>query len=523
EPTGLTHKLFFTQTAQASAAKGWDSITLASAGTSNQLIINGTHPQAGHTISLNYPNQCPASIEKYDEADFVITDEKLNGATFTAKIALNPSLFQNYLETLKGGTIVAVLSTDKNPKYTFENGTFYGKGTKLSDSSEVLMNTFYKFTKVTKPAEGQPNFKAGTPLTVTANNLKTSTTYYIHLYRMDYLCAEAPIYSELCHSLSFMTAMKQPKAFSAGIPTLNSVDLTATPDGSSEVIIIKTNTLKNLPDLSGLLKKGDSLTVGADNSAIKAVVVDIISNETITVPLDENEGCYFAAYSINRTDAEAYTYSQEYLSVSVRAAYNGLPGRIDFSQFDYQIPDNIRDPAFETIHKTTFRDLPFGWTREIQVGTNQNGNTFGLGKPGYTKEFPTYLFAIATERWLDVVTPPFVCDKDNVLVTYNADIFKTSDDGIYHDKPAATDSIRLEYAIEDGEWIEGILYTGKTMPALTPEGFYPLEFTIKNEDQEIKGKRLRIRYSYYSTASSYFNVISSVNIIEGKTCEKPLA
>lgn len=529
EPTGLLHHLFFSQTAAASNAKGWDSITLLGKASAtgnvnvNQLIIKENVPQSGHTISLIYPNSCPETIEKYSEKDFVISNESLNSATYTAKIALNPESFQNYLETLKSGTIVAVLSTDKDPKYTLERGTYYGKGAKLADGSEVLLNSFYKFAKVTKPAAGQPNFKAGTtPLAITANNLKTSTTYYIHLYRMDYLCADAPVYSELCHSLSFATAMDAPQSLTAGIPTLNSVDLTVTPDGNSEVILLKSNTLKDLPvNLSGRPAKGDSIKIGKDSAAIKAVVVDIVKQGTYTVPLAEDEGCYFAAYSINRT-GEEYAFSQKYLAVSVRAAYNGMPGLIDFSQFDYQIPDNVRDPGFEIIHKTTFRDLPFGWTREIQVPLEKSGNTFGLGKPGYTPALPTYLFAMCSDRWLDVVTPAFVCDQNIVLVTYNVDIFKTGDDGIYHlDKPLPEDSIRLEYAIEDGEWQTGILYTGATLPTLTPEGFYPLEFTIK--DQDIKGKRLRIRYNYYSEGDRLFNVIGSVNIIEGKPCEKPLA
>lgn len=520
EPSSLTHKLYLGQTPAVNTARGWDSVIVASAGTTNQLIINSTSPAEGHTISLVYPAG-GTTPSKYTKDDFII-NETLNGLQYSATVQLKTDLFENYLEAIHCGTIVAVLSKTETPQYTFENGTFYGKDHQFEDGSTILGNAWPKFDKVSKPAEGAKNFTdAKKPWTISASNLSTSTTYYVHLYRMTYPYANAPLYSELCHTLSFTTAMDAPKSLTAGLPTLNSVDLTVTPDGNSEAIIIKSNTLDNLPHLSGQLKKGDSIKVGLNGEAIKAVVADIVSGGTCTIPLAENEGCYLVAYSINRTNEEAYAYSQMYLSVSVRAAYPTLPGLIDFANEPYMMPD-LNDPAWEQLSKTTFKPLPFGWTRETEVATTQRGQAFGTGKPNYDKHLRTYLYAGNNGKEFDVVTPVFVCDKERVLATFNMTQLQTENETeTVMGQPDNNDSIFIEYAIEDGEWIRGARFLGSELSETNPEGYYPLECKI--EDEGIQGKRMRIRYRYCGATASTknFNALPSIEIKEAKLCDKP--
>ncbi|MDE7148791.1 MAG: hypothetical protein K2O01_00025, partial [Bacteroidales bacterium] len=354
------------------------------------------------------------------------------------------------------GTILAVLSDQEIPAYTLSNGTLYKKGDKI-ETAEVLCNQLPKVAYGNYPPLG---YKISTPIALSVTGLKKGTTRYIHLYAMSYHCDGSPVYSELCHTITFSTAIDMPKQFAVdGLPTANSVTVNATPADGYGTIIVKSRK-STPPSLSGNLAKGDM--IGQD-----AQVMEILNTATtLSIPLDENERCHLFAYTADLSDPDAPLYAPNALALSVRAAYPGLPGLIEFTGESYTTP-NPRDPNFVK----TFRDLPIGWTRETAVAETIRNYAFGLGKPGYDNRLKTALYAQVhsvttgtiskktTPTEFDVITPPIVCDKDRVLVTYNVAMLQSppsssSSTEIFAIDPNADDVFKIEYKIEEGNWIQ---------------------------------------------------------------------
>ncbi len=514
------HKIFVGQNDAAKTEKGWDSIVVA-ANSQTRMRIDAEHsPEEGRTIALLYPAQCPEHAERYTAEHYNITGQTSTENSFSASIHFKQEMFPSAEAFTNSGTIVAVLSKDAEPQYTLTNGTWYKKGDNIgSPAAEgafietVLCNAQ---PKITISPKFQPyGYNMGKAIAISATGLEKAMQYYIHLYHMKYDCDGAPIYSELCHTLPFTTPFDMPKKLESGLPTVNSVDVSVEPADNYAVLLVKSKTLP-LPTLSGLLKKGDK--IGED-----AEVIDLLTAAAdMTLQLAENEGCYLSAYTVNTADPTRYIYAPNALTLSVRAAYPTLPGFIDFADEPYTLPD-LLNPQWENIAKTTFRPLPFGWTRETEIPANACGKAFGTGKPNYDKSIPTYLYAEALDgREFDIVTPAFVCDKERVFVTYNMTQLRSENEtATVKSKPDNTDTIIIEYATEENAWIRCGFFTGATLTDLNPAGYYPLECKI--EEEGIKGKRMRIRYRYFGAAYEIFNAIASIDIQEAKLCDKPRA
>lgn len=516
-PSGCNHRIFVGHTTAEYSANGWETISIFSSisGDNNLLHIDADHhPEEGRTITFAYPAACTENDKPtaLTPAHFDLTNPTIGNDSYSAQLAYVKDSFPSYAEiTANQTTLVAVLSTEETPDFTLTDGVWYTKDAKIGNAT-VLANAQPKPSSSSRESFG---YKFSKPVDIKATGLAKGTPYYIHLYRMSYACAGAPLYSDLCHTIAFTTPFDMPKDFSAKVPAVNSVELTAEPADGYSIIVIKSPTQK-LPALSGILKKGDKIGETAE------VVALLNEATTWTETLTENEGCYYLAYTVNTTNAERYFYSPNPVVLSVRAAYPELPGLFDFAKENYTIPD-YKNPAYAQLSKITFRDLPYGWTRENAMAAETlNGSAFGLGQPNFEFELPVYMYALACPRWMDLVSPAFVADKDRVLVTFNiCNLASANETETVKAKPAATDTIILEYAIEDGEWIQAKLFTGAELPDLNPDGYYPLTYTI--EDEAIKGKRLRVRYIFKSmdTSEKVYNAIASIDIKEAKLCETP--
>ena len=114
---------------------------------------------------------------------------------------------------------------------------------------------------------------------------------------------------------------------------------------------------------------------------------------------------HILAFSVNTSNPNSYAYSafdvkNENLWVRTRAAYNGLPGAIDMSKEQHGTPNtayngfNTSSLEWLNLEPTVYRDLPFGWTREIVSNNKSQG--FGLGKVGYYNKAAVSLYAACT-------------------------------------------------------------------------------------------------------------------------------
>ena len=510
------HKFYVGQTGATSKAVGWDSVYMNTNMNDGQMFIDSAHyPEEGRTIRFVYPGECAQTLEPHSAENYTISEPNVTESSFSMNIRYKEEKFPNPKTITTTGTIVAVLSQDETPKYTLANGTWYQKNHLFGDTTGdkfadiVLCNTM---PTLTISSYTKPYGYSIKDIAVSNDRLKKASSYYIHLYRMDYTCAGSPIYSDLCHTVSLTTGFDMPQELSAGVPTTNSVAVTAEPATNYAVMLIKSKT-QTLSALNGVLKKGDK--IGND-----AEVLDILTEKsTITINLEANEGCYILAYTVNIDNPEKYFYSPNALDLSIRAAYPSLPGVIDFTKEPYTRPD-ITSPTYEQTFQSTFRPMPFGWTRTFPVADTLKGSAFGVGKPGEDRHMPTSLYALPAPIWFDAVTPAFVCDKDRILATFNMSPAATVEEGVIgHINYAAGDSVRIEYAVADGEWTTAAVYSDENIPQRNPQGLYPLEATI--DEPGLKGKIVRIRYS--SSFSTTYQAIYSVDIKEGKLCQTPTA
>lgn len=515
----IQRKFWVGQTKTTRDNAGWDSVYMNANIGDGQMYIDDEHkPEEGRTIRFVYPDECPGTLAAHKPEAYNIAIQKLDTSVLEMNISYLRDSFPTPKAITTAGTIVAILSQDETPNFTLSSGTWYPTGYLFGDTTKgkfadmVLCNTMPQLTINPTYKLYQPyGYDVPKNILLASDRLKKASNYYIHLYRMDYTCAGSPLYSDLCHTVSFTTGFDMPKELSAGVPTTNSVAVTAEPATNYAVMLIKSKT-QTLSALSGVLKKGDK--IGTD-----AEVLDILTEKsTITINLEANEGCYILAYTVNIDNPEKYFYSPNALDLSIRAAYPALPGVIDFTKEPYTRPEMTS--TYEQTFQRTFRPMPFGWARTFPVADTLKGSAFGVGKPGEDRQMPTSLYALQASIWFDAVTPAFVCDKDRILATFNMSPAATVEEGmIGHIDYDAGDSVRIEYAVADGEWTTAAVYSDENIPQRNPQGLYPLEATI--DEPGLKGKIVRIRYS--SSFSTTYQAIYSVNIKEGKLCQTPTA
>ena len=433
---------------------------------------------------------------------------------------------------------MAVLSASETPDYTLPtDGTLLFAGDVLGEGTDgvkptVLCNKFPKITqnitKNTFTLAKNTTSVTTNQITLTVDGITPGVTRYIHLYRMAYACSGAPAYSPLCHTIVLQKPVEAPKSLEiVGLPTINSVQLKAKAADGMKVMVVKSSTLSVKP--SGVLKVGDNIGSNAK------VVAMFDGEQAFNAALNADEKCYFLAFSVNTSNPNSYAYSafdvkNENLWVRTRAAYNGLPGAIDMSKEQHGTPNtayngfNTSSLEWLNLEPTVYRDLPFGWTREIVSNNKSQG--FGLGKVGYYNKAAVSLYAACTYNQttqMDAITVPILANKNRILVTYEMQLFKNSDDGLSQDSPQTNDQFQIQYAIGNGTWQTGASWTGNSLPAIDDRNVYKLTYALENDN--LTGQYIRFRFVVNGANSrqntTTYVAINTVEIKEDKVCKTP--
>lgn len=495
--SGSAHKVGFNQT----SANGWESFSSHTADAiGNGMVINTqTKPESGRTLAFSLTD-CATPADGLSQEAYILETTAISKTAFSGKISYNKDKLTADLLT-KTGTIVAVLSTTEIPAKLLADGIWHRQGDQVGDG-RVLLNAKPGYRLYNGSISGNI-----VPLDLKADGLTAGTPYYIHIYAMSYNCLGAPVYSDLCHTFSFTSSIDLPKKLSADAPTISSVPVTVQSAGEGFGLVLLKSPNTNSVALSGKLSIGQKFG--------EAEVMNIISSSDETrcdIPFAAGEGAYILAVSAKDLESESPVYAADFLSIPVRAAYNGLP------KFE-----NFANESFTYGSPTEYKRLPFGWSRETELPEDDRGRAFGLGRINdgdaicLVSSFPD------SPLWVDVITPAFVCPKNKIQVTYHTSYLKNSQTGdAGHYAPGASDLVRIEYSINGGDWQEALALNGHddNFPKTDEQGRYPISVSIAKIPTKAM---MRLRYSYQSPNSEarIHNRIHAVEIVEGKDCEAP--
>lgn len=496
------HHLGITQTETAYQAKGWDSITpyIAKASSPDAgLYVTATQPESGRTVTLSIPEACPQKAATLKDEWYSFSPNTLTATTFAGQITFDKTQITP-AELTAAGTLMAVLSTSETPDYSLANGTYYAIGAQPSANSRVVFNAKPTYSIL------DDKLHSVNPLNLSADRLTPATRYYLHIYAMDYRCTGAPIYSDLCRTFSFQSSIDLPQKLSAGLPTTSSVPVTVQSAGEGSGLVLLKSPSTNSLTLSGKLTEGQKIG--------EAEVLKIINSSAETkldIPFEAGEGAYLLAVSAINLDSDAPTYASDFLSLPVRAAYDGLPA-LSF--------ENEEAPYI----KNDYQRLPFGWDRTIDLPQADKANAFGLSKE-YTPVCLAATYSVSS-GWIDLVTPAIVPHERAVQATFYTKYFKTSSgtDNPPHNL-RSSDLVRIEYSVDGGAWQTAATYKGTDFPALNADGQYPISVTVKQANPE---SVLRLRYSFQSPSVAngqdkalVVNLIEAVEFAQGNECALP--
>lgn len=465
------------------------------------LYVTATQPESGRTVTLSIPEACPQKAATLKDEWYSFSPNTLTATTVAGQITFDKTQITP-AELTAAGTLMAVLSTSETPDYSLANGTYYAIDAQPSANSRVVFNakpTYYV------SSDGE-RFTALNPLNLSADRLTPATRYYLHIYAMEYRCTGAPIYSDLCRTFSFQSSIDLPQKLSAGLPTTSSVSVTVQSAGEGSGLVLLKSPNTNPLTLSGKLTEGQKIG--------EAEVLKIINSSAETkldIPFEAGEGAYLLAVSAINLDSDAPTYASDFLSLPVRAAYDGLPA-LSF--------ENEEAPYI----KNDYQRLPFGWDRTIDLPQADKANAFGLSKE-YTPVCLAATYSVSS-GWIDLVTPAIVPHERAVQATFYTKYFKTSSgtDNPTH-TPRSSDLVRIEYSVDGGAWQTAATYKGTDFPALNANGQYPISVTVKQANPEAV---LRLRYSFQSPSVAngqdkalVINLIEAVEFAQGNECALP--
>lgn len=496
-------------------ASGWNTVTAYTGinqAPDGLFVTNANTPSEGWTLAFNAPTDCAEKAKKFEDAWYGFSTTNITKTAFSGQFSFNKNNM-TVQDMTEAGTLVAVLSTSQTPDYTLSNGTYYRVGDKPSDNSRVLLNTKGGYVQLNTIQTTNSKY-----MTVSASGLTEATTYYIHIYAMDYRCTGAPAYSDLCRTFEVTTSIDLPLTLSAGLPTPRSVPVTVQAANNLGVVLLKSPNTKALK-LSGQLKAGDQID--------DAEVLTVISSSDRTdfdVPFEAaGQGAYILAYSVRNPEGTNPVYGADFLNTPVRAAYEGLPLTFEFQNESYTVPQS----------PSVYGQLPFGWTRETEFPTGSRSSAFRLGT---LSEDDNTVCLRATypgtsdnpwTGWVDVATPAFVlpAGKTQISATFFISYKQNQSQGeptTY--KPSGNDFVRIEYSVDGGEWVEALNIDclNDDFPRINTAGQYPLSVSLNGLSS---GNTIRLRYSFQTSISgnngSIINFIHSVAITEGKECEQP--
>lgn len=493
-----------------STASAWSTVTPFT-GTSTApdgLFVKADNaPEAGRTLTFKAPATCAEKAQKFKDEWYGFSATGITKTSFSGKITFDKSRITP-AEMTAAGTFVAILSTSETPDYTLANGTWY-QADSLLNGNKVLANAKPRYSINADGWNGNIY-----DITFSANGLIGATTYYIHIYAMDYRCMGAPVYSDLCRTFPVTTSLDLPQTLSAGLPTTSSVPLTLKPAENLGMVVFKSpNT--NALNLSGKLKAGDKI-----GEAEVLTVITTAGQSVYNAPFEAGEGAYILAYSILNPETETPVYGQDFLTLPVRAAYDTLP-KFRFDNETYTYPQ-----------ANAFGRLPFGWNRETEFPADQRNRAFKL-EMMEPMSAPSYIclnssYPNGATYWSDVVTAAFALPSgiDKISATFFL-IFNENSDGGFEPTThnmTANDRVRIEYSVNGGAWQTALEMDGlnDNFPQLNAQKQYPLNALIR---ELTPGDIIRLRFSYRATKTNsiVYCQIPAVDVAAGKDCLTPKA
>ena len=501
-----THRIGIQQDA---ATSGWNSIKSftggmsAAPGKTNSLLVSKTqYPENGRTLTFA-PTACTDKAEKIKDC-YTHSAVSVTGTQYKGKVMFDTTKIKAS-ELINAGCLMVVISDKATPDYTLRNGTWYAPTGYAAANAQILFNQKPTFRTKNNDAFFSGNITA---IDFTAENLSPDTRYYLHFYTMDYRCLDAPIYSDLCKIDSFTTSLTRPEKLSAdGLPSTTGVPVRVQSSGEGLGVVLLKSPVDKPLTLSGKLQAGDKIALSANENAEVLTIINSSADSGYTVPLASGEGTYILAMSIRDPESDNPQYSNDHLSLPVRAAYNSLP-TLTFENETGQYAQTGQYPR-----------LPFGWSRETELPVEQRSGAFGLviTERNEKLNYLTSFYHPDMGELVDVITPAFICgsfdNAENMIhATFYTSYFTVGDlDNASH-IPGAGDTVRIEYSVDGGAWMEAWAQkgNGEKFPILNEQKLYPVsvQFSVPSPTSVI---RLRYRYRSLATDKLIYHRIHKVD------------
>lgn len=416
----------------------------------------------------------------------------ITGTSAYTSINATVVLSEKSREALSNATSLLVFVTPRTsvtPK--FENKA-YAVGDDVENSNDF--RTPYRVVYNGTPANLDD-------ISFTAIDLEPNEKYYLYAY----LCKkEGANYRYSTQALAFSdgiltTPMETPADVTVG--ELNGGNIPLTFSASPfRLLILKSDSIQsNKPQ--GVLEAGDR-----DGHVIAILDKGVTS---CNIPMAPGEMTYLQMYAM--TDDEIPGYSSNFTLAPLYRRAEALPLSYTFGPKD-EIPQKYGQDG--TLNAMPM--LPPG----LSTSSTQPGNAFFVTYPE-SLDHTFYLCSKKMEKnpaWPNVILPAF-SGASNVQAFFNVKFYKSSQVGLAADAAVETDSVRIEYRLNGGEWKTAGLFAGNDMPEAIAN-VYPLSvsFTCKATDV------VDIRYSYYaaySSTSSTLHAIASYEFVNASECEPP--
>lgn len=472
----------------------WNVIKPETFGWKGMTLSKDAIPAEGQTLTL-IPAIDPTSFN-LDETDLTLDFTALEG-----KITLDPTK----TASASFDAFAAICATITTAEYK-DWGYYNLPQDKLPEAN--FKNDYTQVVYIGKPSDLTQVAK----LPLTANGLKPNTDYYIHIYlyshmpdaKKPYIYVEKALKSFGPYKTKAIPVVKDVTATQTG----DKVSLTFKPtEGMATLIVKSLNLTPKIP--SGKLNKGD--LVGPSWEP-QDTVVELINAGvgTAELPIEAGTSFYLHLYSVANKDSETPGYS-EAASTSVYRPAETLPINWNLT---YTSNPNIT--------------LPIGWSHAdvSEAEPDYQKAAFGI-KSIYTNidYSSTYYLTSHSEKLVDgqmsadVITPAFISPVNTVTAGFNIKFYNFVDgwDHVLAD-PAAGDSIRIEYRLDNGTWQLASLV--KEFPGADQStDLITLWVSINN----VKDKRVEFRYTRYTATENLINCIASIQISDGITCFPPIS
>lgn len=462
-----------------------ESDTLAFGGNSIYVITKGL---AGWQCNVSQ------SLEKRRLAIYP-KGGTINGTSAYTSINATVVLSEKSKEALTNATSLLAFVTPRSsatPK--FENKA-YAVGDEVENSNDF--RTPYRVVYNGKPANLND-------ISFVVSDLNPNEKYYLYAY----LCqkdGDNYRYSTdvFVFSDDILTRpMETPADVTIG--KLNGDNIPLTFSASPfKLLILKSDSVQSGKP-QGVLAVGDR-----DGNVIAILDKGVTS---CNIPMTPGEMTYLQMYAM--TDDEIPGYSSNFTLVPLYRQAEQLPLRYDFGPKD-EIPQTY--DRYGVL--TALPMLPPG----LSTSSTQPDNAFFVGYID-NLDHTFYLRSRKTAKtpaWPNVILPAFSGVK-NIQVSFMVKFYTPNQlGGLSAGVPDKTDSVRIEYRLNGGEWQTAGLFSKSNMPEALGD-VYPLSASFSCQTDDV----VNIRYSYYtaySETSFPLHAIASYEIAEQRDCETPTA